>query len=166
MPPKQCPECGRFLSRAFIASLKVETAPCPKCATPLPAALFGVPEADVAPTGRDEEPANAAQLRAETPMMSEDLTDPPPPPPPTVASSTPASPPASTLAGWDDHETLEPSAGGAPPDAAIVAGAGVFGALVGMLVASRRGRGGLLGLIAGVLAAAVARRVWELDDQG
>ena len=35
MPPKQCPECGRFLAAAFVAALAEQPTPCPKCGTPL-----------------------------------------------------------------------------------------------------------------------------------
>ena len=35
MPPKQCPEGGRFLAAAFVAALVEQPTPCPKCETPL-----------------------------------------------------------------------------------------------------------------------------------
>lgn len=41
MPPAQCPECGRFLSKAFVSALTDEPSPCPGCQTPLMGADFG-----------------------------------------------------------------------------------------------------------------------------
>lgn len=35
--PPQCPDCGRFLKRAFAQTLLAESAPCPKCAEALSA---------------------------------------------------------------------------------------------------------------------------------
>lgn len=37
MPPKRCPECGRFLSNELVASLAGTSLPCPRCETPLEA---------------------------------------------------------------------------------------------------------------------------------
>lgn len=142
--PAQCPTCARFLAKAFVEGLEVEPAVCPKCETLLTAEQFGgEPAPPQAPTGRDEEPAAAAELRNE-------VTD--------------------ELAGWDtgaDVVDLDHHRGhDAPSDLAIVAGAGAFGLVAGAVVSARRGRGGVLGLLAGVLAAAVARRIWVLEDQG
>lgn len=155
MAPAQCPECGRFLSTTFIASLTVESADCPKCETLLTAAQFGLDQAPgvTTPKDRDEEPAQAAELRPEPP----------------VDMPTPV-PVRDVLADWDRGDAsvrdLAAHGGrGAPPDAAIVGGAGAAGLLLGVLVSERRGRGGLVGLLIGVLAAAAARRVWVLDDQ-
>ena len=35
MPPKRCPECGRFLSNELVAALADSSLPCPRCETPL-----------------------------------------------------------------------------------------------------------------------------------
>lgn len=156
MAPAQCPECGRFLSKTFVASLTVESADCPKCETLLTATQFGLDQSEgvTTPKDRDEEPAQAAALRAEPP----------------VATPSPA-PVREVLADWDQggasvHDLDAHRGGnGAPPDAAILGGAGVAGLLVGLVVSDRRGRGGLIGLILGLLAAAVAKKVWVLDDQ-
>lgn len=40
MPPQQCPECGRFLSKALVDSLLQGDEPCPKCETMLTASMF------------------------------------------------------------------------------------------------------------------------------
>lgn len=40
--PEQCPECARFLSKAFVGGLADADAPCPKCGTTLTGAMFGV----------------------------------------------------------------------------------------------------------------------------
>ena len=37
MPPKRCPECGRFLSNELVASLAETSLPCPRCDTLLEA---------------------------------------------------------------------------------------------------------------------------------
>ena len=74
------------------------------------------------------------------------------------------------LAGWDvDADVAELTRWQAdrrpfPTDTVVVFGAGAVGALAGAVVGARRGRGALRGLAVGVLAAAVARRVWRLQD--
>jgi hypothetical protein len=148
MPPSQCPQCGRFLSRDFVLGLATEASPCPKCDAVLSPAQF--PEvlgAAAVPDAPDEEPAGAAQVRAEVAK-----TDPDP------------------LAGWDEPGgqvvDLERFRQEAPPaDAVILAGTGLFGAVVGALVSERRGRGALVGLLVGLGAAATARQVWKLPDE-
>lgn len=177
MARAQCPECGRFLSGAFVEGLAVESTPCPKCETLLTASHFDLdgPGADARPDGADEEPAGAAALREEQPDLPESTRDP-------VAAAAPTSvrPPDldptdvrdDVLADWDrpGADVLDLAARrtdtSAPPDAAVVAGAGAAGLLLGALLSDRRTRGGLLGLLLGVVAAAAARRVWVLDDQG
>jgi hypothetical protein len=147
MPPSQCPQCGRFLSRDFVLGLATEPAPCPKCELLLSSAQF--PEvlgAAAEPDAPDEEPAGAAEVRAE------------------VADADP-----DPLDGWDEPGgqvvDLDRFRQEAPPaDAVILAGTGLFGAVVGALVSERRGRGALLGLLVGLGAAATARQVWKLPE--
>jgi hypothetical protein len=147
MPPSQCPQCGRFLSRDFVLGLATEPAPCPKCELLLSPAQF--PEvlgAAAAPDGPIEEPVGAAEVRAEV----------------TGADAEP-------LEGWDDPGgqvvDLDRFRQEAPPaDAIILAGTGLFGAVVGALVSERRGRGALIGLLVGLAAAAKARQVWKLPE--
>lgn len=181
MAPAQCPECGRFLSKGLVASLAVESVSCPKCGTLLSASQFDLDPhgADARPDGPDEEPAGAAALRQDQPAVPAvdassggDASEATSVRPPDLDPSSVRGSSEDVLAGWDqsggDVVDLSDRRGGsdAPPDAAVVAGAGVAGALLGMVVASRRGRGGVIGLLLGLLAGAAARRVWVLDDQG
>ncbi len=145
MPPVQCPECGRFLSNDFVQSLAVEPSACPKCETRLTPAHFPDELGQAAaPAGPSEEPAAAAELRADA------APDP--------------------LEGWDtpgaavlDMDRYRVDAG-PPPDGAIIAGAAAMGVVVGALASSRRGRGALLGGLAGAVAAGVARQVWRAPE--
>lgn len=170
MPPAQCPECGRFLARGFVQNLVTEPADCPKCGLRLSAAHF--PEElgqAAAPDGPAEEPAGAAELRDGTTPDPDDLSVRPPDLDPGDVRRTDDGG-RDPLQGWDagDADVLELDRFRAgrrpPPDGAIVGGAGLAGALVGVLVSDRRGRGVALGLTAGVAAAAVARQVWKLPD--
>ncbi len=141
MPPEQCPECGRFLAKAFVAGLASGPAPCPKCATELTGAQFGLGDAA-----------------------------PPPAPPAATAAATPAAGSAGDpLAGWDapgaDVVDLDAVRGHQPPpDGAILLGAGVAGAVIGAALTRRSLRGTALGAVLGAAAAGAARQVWRLDD--
>ena len=170
MPPAQCPECGRFLATGFVQNLVTEPADCPKCGQRLSAAHF--PEElgqAAAPDGPVEEPAAAAELRDDTTPDPDDLSVRPPDLDPGDVRRTDDGG-HDPLQGWDvgdaDVRELDRVRAGRrpPPDGAIVAGAGVAGTVVGALVADRRGRGAVLGLTAGLMAAAVARQVWRLPD--
>lgn len=151
MPPSQCPQCGRFLSQGFILGLATEPAPCPKCGRLLsPAQFTEVLGAAAEPDGPVEEPAGAAEVRAE--VRTE------------IAGAD-----ADPLDRWDDPGgqvgDLDRFRQEAPPaDAIILAGTGLFGAVVGALVSERRGRGALIGLLVGLGAAAKARQVWKLPE--
>lgn len=168
MPPAQCPECGRFLAKGFVQNLATEASDCPKCGTRLSAAQFPDELGQAAaPDGPVEEPAAAAELRDDTTPDPDDLSVRPPDlDPGDVRASADGDP----LQGWDppDADVVELDRFRAgrrpPPDGAIVAGAGVAGALVGALVADRRVRGATLGLVVGLAAAATARQVWTLPD--
>ena len=51
MPPVQCPDCGRFLKRDFVASLGATPSPCPRCGAGLVSEMFeAVPELARTPT--------------------------------------------------------------------------------------------------------------------
>ncbi len=164
MPPAQCPECGRFLAKAFVLSLATEPTDCPKCglrlsATHFPEALgqAAVPDAPV------EEPAGAAALRdASTPDPGS--VRPPDLDPGQVRLGDDGQP--DPLAGWDRGDgTVDVRVGRRPPpDGAIVAGAGAAGAIIGALLARRWGIGVVVGFAAGVAAAATSRQVWRLPD--
>lgn len=170
MPPAQCPDCGRFLSKGFVQNLATEPADCPKCGHRLSAAQF--PEElgqAAAPDGPVEEPAAAAALRDDTTPDPDDLSVRPPDLDPGDVRTTDDGG-RDPLRGWDppDADVVELDRFRAgrrpPPDGAIVAGAGLAGAVAGLLVADRRGRGAIVGLAAGVTAAAVARQVWTLPQ--
>lgn len=164
MPPAQCPECGRFLSKQFVTALAVEPAPCPKCGTELTAAHFGeVLGQAAAPEGPVEEPAGAAALREGQPRIPvQDRSVRPPDLDPDDVGAGGRDP----LAGWDEGDVvdLDRRRGmDAPPDLAIIAGAAAAGAVAGAVVAAgHRARGAGVGALAGVLAAAAARQVWRL----
>lgn len=144
MPPVQCPECGRFLANAFVMGLLTEPNDCPKCGTRLSAANFPDKLGQAAaPDGPAEEPAAAAELRS----------DEPPP-------ATPGDP----LWDWDGGGPNQAAPSEPVPDAAVIAGSGAAGALLGALLSRRRVSGAVMGLLWGVLAAAVARQVWRLPD--
>jgi hypothetical protein len=73
------------------------------------------------------------------------------------------------LAGWDEGDVveLEGFRDGVepPPEIAIIAGAAAAGAVAGAVVAAgHRMRGAGIGALAGVLAAAAVRQVWQLSD--
>lgn len=175
MPPAQCPECGRFLARALVLDLATEAADCPRCGHRLSAAMFpDVLGQAAAPDAPAEEPAAAAELRGDdVPTTDPEATSdersvrPPDLDPGDVRHDAEGRDP---LAGWDqpggDVVELEAYRLGRrpPPDGAIVAGAGLAGALVGSTMTRRRGTGAALGLTLGVAAAAVARQVWRLPD--
>lgn len=137
MPPEQCPECGRFLAKAFVAGLAAGPAPCPKCATALTGAQFGL---------GDEAP--------------------PPLTPATTAAAAPAVDPLEGWDRPDaDVVDLDTVRGHQPPpDGAIVLGAGVAGALIGAALTHRSLRGTALGATLGAAAAGAARQVWRLDS--
>lgn len=168
MPPAQCPECGRFLARGFVQALVTQPADCPKCGVRLSPAHF--PEElgqAAAPDGAVEEPAGAAELRDDA-MPDAGSVRPPDLDPGDVGAG--AGRGRDPLEGWDrpgaDVVDLDDFRAGRrpPPDGAIVAGAGLAGALLGAILARRALRGVLLGLLGGIVAAATARQVWRLPD--
>lgn len=170
MPPAQCPECGRFLAKGFVQALATEPADCPKCGVRLSPAQFpDVLGQAAAPDAPAEEPAEAAELRDDTMPDADPASVRPPDLDPgdvRVGDDGRRDP----LEGWDrpgaDVVELDRFRSGRrpPPDGAIVAGAGVAGAVVGALVSRRRGTGATVGLVAGIAAGAAARQVWRLPD--
>lgn len=169
MPPAQCPDCGRFLAKAFVQGLATEPADCPKCGLRLSSAHF--PEElgqAAAPDAPAEEPAAAAALRDDaTPDPDPASVRPPDLDPGDVRLGADDTDP---LQGWDagggDVVELDQFRAGRrpPPEGAIVAGAGAAGALVGALLARRWGIGAVMGFATGVAAAATARQVWRLPE--
>jgi hypothetical protein len=185
--PAQCPECARFLSKDFVAGLAVEPANCPKCGRELTVAEFPEVFGPAEDLQEVDEPAGAAVLRDTEPG---DLGPGEAPGEPPVEESAPAGAPSvrppdldptdvrvaddggpDPLAGWDesaasvlDLEAYRDRGIAPPPDGVIVAGAGLFGALLGLLLARRRGRGALFGALLGLIAGGAARQVWRLED--
>lgn len=147
MPPTQCPECGRFLKKVLVAGLEQASAPCPGCSVQLTAAMFLLSEDDsVRPPD----------------LAPDEVRDPP-------AATAPGSVDGDVLAGWDTGVDAAEIASWRkdrrpfPTDTIVIAGAGAAGLLIGMFVRSdRRGSGAVLGLLAGVVGAAVVRRIWRL----
>lgn len=167
MPPAQCPECGRFLSKTFVTALAVEPVPCPKCATVLTAAHFaGLLGQAASPEGPDEEPAAAAELRAEQPdLAQQDTSVRPPDLDPVDVGAGDRDP----LEGWDesvvDLDRYRPGTAEPPSDLAILAGAAAAGAVAGAVMATgHRARSAGIGALLGAIAAGAARQVWQLQD--
>lgn len=145
MPPKQCPECGRFLKKDLVASLTSDPTPCPRCATGLTAQMFGVePEEALDPPAAEAEPS----VR-----------------PPDLRPEGVRDTPGEVLAGWDRGAapTAVVDRAPFPLDAVVLAGAGLAGAILGTLFGERGCRGAVLGAAGGVFGAAVARAVWRLE---
>ena len=100
MPPKRCPECGRFLSNELVASLADTSLPCPRCEAPL--------EADklVGGTGGSRRPSRR-QARPATPATP--VTDAAP-----VTDTAPAAAPtaaAAPAAAVTDHHSVTDDTG-------------------------------------------------------
>jgi hypothetical protein len=170
VPPQQCPECGRFLKKAFVESLTSTPTPCPRCEAELTVHTFGlediIPPApgpqDPAPAGVPAAPDAASRAAA-------------PPPPPAAAGTEPSVRPPDlqpgavrdagedVLTGWDPAGPA-PVVDRAPfpTDLVVLATSGAAGALLGGLFGERGCRGALLGGASGVIGAALARQVWRL----
>ena len=136
MPPKQCPNCGRFLKNVLVERLAEGEQPCPGCDQALTADLFGgtsVRPPDLPP---DE--------------VRDDASD--------VLDGWDRGASAAEMAGWAKDQPPFPT------DAVTVAASGLGGMLVGGLLLRHRLRGVLLGGLIGVVAAAVVRQVWRLPD--
>lgn len=122
MPPR-CPECGRFLSNAFVQGLLAEPRACPRCAATLTPDQFH---------GTD------ALLQAPEPLA--ESVRPPDLPPESVR------PPADrdVLAGWDQPASVAADRSGRMGGGAVagvpvrevagVVGAGIAGGLLGGLL--------------------------------
>lgn len=153
MPPPQCPECGRFLSKAFMVGLADGAADCPRCEAALTPDRFD--PADLPPSV----PATEAEPVSDTSVRPPDL------PPPDLERDR------DVLEGWDHQEAevielLErrASVGGAGPTTVIgtVLGAGVAGGLLGAVVArNHRSFGAIIGTLAGASGAVLGMRLFE-----
>lgn len=161
MPPPQCPECGRFLSKAFMVGLGDGAADCPRCETALTADRFDAADLPASVSATEVEPPSDAvtDASADTSVRPPDL------PPPDVESDR------DVLEGWDrsDAEVIDllerrASVGGADPTTVIgtVLGAGVAGGLLGAVVArNHRPFGAIIGTLAGASGAVLGMRLFE-----
>jgi hypothetical protein len=65
VPPERCPDCGRFLSRGFVAGLADRSAPCPRCGVELdPTMLVGGELSDEQAALSGEEAAGSGEEAA------------------------------------------------------------------------------------------------------
>jgi hypothetical protein len=166
VPPPKCPECGRFLKLALVASLTSDPVPCPRCETGLVAAMFPQ-ETSVRPPDLGTDAAATTELSVSAVAAAAEARG--SVRPPDLVPVTVRDEPRDVLAGWDEHadpadlvrwrEDRPPF----PTDTVIVAGAGVLGVLAGALVPPRRGRNAAIGGLAGVVGAALVRQIWRLD---
>lgn len=163
--PVQCPECGRFLRNEFVTGLSGGAAACPRCATTLTATMFTVSGAGVSPEARPV-------MRTDPPGQSVRPPDLPARDPHDIDE-------IDVLAGWDIPTTgsfkreadVVDLAGwrrdqqGFPVDAAVLAGSGIAGAVLGALLSrDHRGVGATVGALAGLGAASAGRQIWRLPD--
>ena len=159
MPPKQCPECGRFLKNAFIDALGDIGTPCPRCEGTLTASMFEGSDDAAGPATRSEPmlvPAGGAG--DEVSVRPPDLE------PEAVRDRSP-----DVLAGWDvgvgeaEVASWRQDRRPVPVDTLVVVGAGVAGVVAGLLLLpEHRLRGASFGALGGFAGAATARRVWRL----
>jgi len=163
VPPKQCPECGRFLKNAFIDALDGIGTPCPRCDGTLTAAMFagsfGGSGGAAGPATRSEPllvPAGGSG--DEVSVRPPDLE------PEAVRDRSP-----DVLAGWDvgvgeaEVAAWRQDRRPVPVDTLVVVGAGVAGVVAGLLLLpEHRLRGASFGALSGFAGAATVRRVWRL----
>ncbi|MEX2324255.1 MAG: hypothetical protein WD576_00765 [Nitriliruptoraceae bacterium] len=152
MPPKQCPDCGRFLKNVFVASLSDDDQPCPGCGNVLTAAAFDHDNTTTKSPDSTTETGPSTDKAGAGPQGPDSESD--------------ATPTRDVLQGWDADGSDERWRDDRPPfpqDLAWLAGAAAAGTLVGVAVSRRRLRGGILGLLAGAAAATAARQMWRLD---
>jgi hypothetical protein len=150
VPPKQCPECRRFLVDAFIEALDVSGTPCPRCGGTLTASMFEDGDAQVlVPAGGAGDEVSIRPPDLEPEAVRDRSLD--------------------VLAGWEvgvgeaEIASWRQDRRPVPVDTLTVLGAGAAGVLLGLLlVPQRRVRGASLGALAGIVGAAAVRRVWVL----
>jgi hypothetical protein len=184
VPPQQCPECGRFLKKAFVESLTSTPTPCPRCEAELTVETFGLEEViPPAPAPASPTPADAQGTTGEPPSPAGVplAADVPPPPgavdgppaaggvepsvrPPDLQPGTVRDATGDVLEGWDpDGPAPVVDRAPFPTDLVVMLTSGAAGALLGGLFGERGCRGAFLGGASGVLGAGVARKVWRLS---
>ncbi len=173
MPPKRCPECGRFLSNELVASLASSSVPCPRCDTPLSADTV-VGGSGASPRSRPRaQPvvttAAAVSSAAASLGGAEEDRDVSSVRPPDLDPRAVQTVDDDVLAGWDVGVTADEVAAWRadrrpfPTDTVVVAVGAVLGGVLGGTVSDRRRvLGAGVGVLGGAVAAGAARRVWEL----
>jgi hypothetical protein len=176
VPPKRCPECGRFLSNELVASLATSSVPCPRCDTPLSADTIVAGSGGSPRRGpRPQQVAAAAVVTAavtSAPSNEEEPEErreaasvrPPDLDPREVQTAE-----DDVLAGWDVGVTADEVAAWRtdrrpfPTDTVVVAVGAVLGGVLGSIISGRRRALGTgVGVLGGAVAAGVVLRVWEL----
>ena len=188
MPPVQCPDCGRFLKRDFIASLGATSTPCPRCGTGLVAGMFTqgtdlvrsptlaadveVATVAVEPEAVEPEAGDAEAVEPDAGDADADVHEPAPSVrPPDLEPDEVRRYDDDVLHGWDvgvAQADLAPHDRPPFPADTVWLGVGAAGgAAVALAVARWRGSGQVSGVVlgglAGAVAVAVGRQVWRLE---
>ncbi|MFU8841276.1 MAG: hypothetical protein ACNA8R_11230 [Nitriliruptoraceae bacterium] len=161
MPPKRCPECGRFLANDLVTSLTDAPAPCPRCGIELrPETIIG---GERARRPRPSAPTAAAAAAVPSTDAAGSIR------PPDLDPQAVQTRDEDVLAGWDVGADAEEVASWRrdqrpfPTDTVIVVGASVGAGLLGALLADEHPvRWTAVGALGGALGAGAARRIWEL----
>ena len=173
MPPKRCPECGRFLSNALVASSAVEPVPCPRCGTLLEPDIVAGRGSDWEPADEpepaDADAASPADTDADAASPADADADGSSVRPPDLDPASVRTSPENVLDGWDVGASGAEVASWRrdrrpfPVDTVVVAGAAVAGAAVGAALSHRHRVAWSAGAsLAGAVTAGAARRIWEL----
>lgn len=177
MPPPQCPECGRFLSKAFMVGLADGPVACPRCEVDLTADRFDPDDLPEAIAGSEEAVSPEAEATATAAGEAADALEDAEREEPDASVRPPDLPPGDVegdrdvLEGWDrpDAEVIDllerrASIGGADPSVVVgtLLGAGLAGGLLGAVVArNHRPFGALIGSLAGASGAMLGMRLFE-----
>lgn len=154
MPPKRCPECGRFLSNELVGRLADEQLPCPRCETPLSAeAVVGASPSGRARSSKGDDHSHGEASIRPPDLDPEDVRD----AGDDVLAGWDVGADAAEVASWaDDQRPL-------PVDTIVVIAGLAIGAAVGAILPERRRViGAMLGAVAGAVTAGASRRLWEL----
>ena len=179
MPPPQCPECGRFLSKAFMVGLADGPVACPRCETDLTADRFDPDDLPEALAGSEEAVDPEAEATAAAAGVAAGAVEDAQREEPDTSVRPPDLPPGDVdtdrdvLEGWDrpDAEVIDllerrASVGGADPSVVVgtLVGAGLAGGVLGAVVArNNRSFGALVGSLAGASGAMLGMRLFETE---